>query len=91
MSMKQNNKIYADKVCEKCGIKTTYKNWARHLKSKRHLGNDPNREVKPTRRMPKVKNLKSIFTNPRKLHKVFNFSSTLFNKATKPKYEILIK
>lgn len=44
MKMK-NNKIngvtfkkYSSKICEKCACPTAYKNYARHLKSKKHVG-----------------------------------------------------
>ena len=37
--------------CQLRGVKITYKNWARHLKSKAHLKNDPDRTIKPGKRV----------------------------------------
>jgi len=36
----------ADKTCEKCNTTVTYKNWARHLKTQKHLENDPFQTIK---------------------------------------------
>jgi hypothetical protein len=68
--------IEKKKHCEKCNVEITPKNWARHLKTKTHLKNDPDQTIKPGR---PVKHPKPIFTKHRKLHKVFNFSNKLFD------------
>jgi hypothetical protein len=34
------------KRCEKCDVEITYKNWARHLRSKAHLKNDPDQTIR---------------------------------------------
>jgi hypothetical protein len=68
--------IEKKKHCEKCNVKITPKNWARDLKTKTHLKNDPDQTVKPER---PVKHPKPIFTKHRKLHKFFNFSNKLFD------------
>ena len=36
-----------NKECKQCNIKITSKNWARYLKSKAHLKNDPDHTIKP--------------------------------------------
>jgi flagellar motility protein MotE (MotC chaperone) len=36
-----------DRRCGKCRMIVTYKNWARHLRSKKHLKNDPDQTIKP--------------------------------------------
>lgn len=71
-----SKRCYPDRYCEKCDHKITYKNWARHLKSKRHLRNDPTETIKSTR----IRKPANIFYKPRKLHKVFNFSNKIFEK-----------
>jgi hypothetical protein len=64
------------KQCEACNAEITKTNWSRHLKTKTHLENDPNQAIKPKLRQQKPQ---KIFTNPKKAHKVFNFSSRLFD------------
>ena len=74
-----NEHKYSDKVCGLCNNKTiTYKNWARHLKTQKHLRNDPDQTLRPRRRTRKPP---KIFTNPRKAHRVFDLKDGLFDET----------
>jgi hypothetical protein len=59
------------KRCPACDVEII--NWSRHLKTKKYLENDLDQTVRSRRRNPT-----KIFTNPRKAHRVFNFSKNLF-------------
>jgi hypothetical protein len=39
-----------DRRCGKCRMVVIYKNWARHLRSQKHLKNDPDQSIKPKSR-----------------------------------------
>ena len=45
-----------DKTCKKCNLTVTYKNWAQHLRTQKHLRNDPDETLKPRKKKstPKV-------------------------------------
>ncbi|KAE9521648.1 hypothetical protein AGLY_017944 [Aphis glycines] len=42
-----NKKTYPNKICDKCNLTVSYKNWSRHLKSIRHQTNDVDQTIKP--------------------------------------------
>jgi len=65
---------YVGRFCGFCNKYITYKNWSRHLRTPKHLRNDRGRTI-----TPKPKKPPKIFTDPRKAHKVLNFSKILFD------------
>jgi len=73
-----------NKISGRCDITVTSRNWAGHLRSKRHLTNEPDQTFRPKSRGPP-----RIFTNPRKAHEVFTFKSTLFD--TTPKVRTIVR
>ncbi|KAE9523099.1 hypothetical protein AGLY_016505 [Aphis glycines] len=42
-----NKKTHPNKICDKCNLTVSYKNWSRHLKSIRHQTNDVDQTIKP--------------------------------------------
>ena len=56
-----------NKTCEKCNLTVTYKNWARHLGTQKHLRNDPDQTLKPRREKKSTPKVNQINLNtPRK-------------------------